>query len=94
MEKWDNFAFRLPAITSRHTFRSRSGSLAMLAAIRRVVYNSCTSPYANKPIHTTLTTNAVARPASGQARAHNVNRALGETILWPVLMKSSPNLVS
>jgi hypothetical protein len=61
----------------------------MLAAIRRVVYNSCTSPYANKPIHTTLTTNAVARPASGQARAHNVNRALGETILWPVLMKSS-----
>ena len=35
MEKWDNFAFRLPAITSRHTFRSRSGSLAMLAAILR-----------------------------------------------------------
>ena len=35
MEKWDNFAFRLPTITSRHTFRSRSGSLAMLAAMRR-----------------------------------------------------------
>jgi hypothetical protein len=34
VEKWDNFAFRLPAITSRHTFRSRSGSLAMLAAMR------------------------------------------------------------
>jgi hypothetical protein len=35
VEKWDNFAFRLPAITSRHTFRSASGSFAMLAAIRR-----------------------------------------------------------
>ena len=35
MEKWDNFAFRLPAITSRHTFRSRSGSLAMFTAMRR-----------------------------------------------------------
>ena len=35
MEKWDNFAFRLPAITSRQTFRSASGSLAMLAAILR-----------------------------------------------------------
>ena len=31
----DNFAFRLPAITSRHTFRSRSGCFAMLTAMRR-----------------------------------------------------------
>ena len=35
MEKWDNSRSGFPAITSPHTFHSSSGSLAMLAAMRR-----------------------------------------------------------
>jgi hypothetical protein len=65
-----------------------------LSVADRQFYNSCTSPYANKPIQTTLTTTAVARPANGQARAHNVNRALGERLLSHVLMNSSSNPAS
>ena len=35
VEKWDNSRSGIPAITSPHTFHSSSGSLAMLAAMRR-----------------------------------------------------------
>jgi len=38
VEKWDNSRSGFPAITSPHTFHSSSGSLAMLAAMRRASF--------------------------------------------------------